>query len=105
MINTVCICGAGTMGSGIAQVFAQRGFATILFDIDKTVLEHAKGNIQQGLQYLADHQKISEEEKEKAFQRLQFTTNLNHCKADLVIEAIIEKVHAKVALFKPNEYK
>jgi UDP-N-acetyl-D-mannosaminuronate dehydrogenase len=39
MIITICICGAGTMGSGIAQVAAQSGFATILFDVNETVLD------------------------------------------------------------------
>lgn len=99
MIQAVCICGAGTMGSGIAQVCAQSGFATILFDIDKTILEKAKLSIQQSLHYLTDKQKISAEEKEQIFQRLQFSNNINDCKADLIIEAIVEKVESKTTLF------
>ena len=44
-INTICVCGAGTMGSGIAQAIAQPGFKVLLFDLDKAVLEKAKTNI------------------------------------------------------------
>ena len=60
MISTICIIGAGTMGSGIAQVAAQSGFYTLLFDINSDVLEKAKLNIQKNLQYLFDKQKITD---------------------------------------------
>ena len=42
MIKTICICGAGTMGNGIAQVCAQNGFNTILFDVNEIALEKSK---------------------------------------------------------------
>ena len=42
MINTICVIGAGTMGCGIAQVVAQNGFYTLLFDINNEVLQKAK---------------------------------------------------------------
>ena len=99
MIKTICICGAGTMGSGIAQVCVQSGFKTILFDVNYIVLEKAKQAIQKNLQFLADKQKISEQEKENIYNRLHFTNDLNNCVADLVIEAIVEKINAKAALF------
>src|SRR4051812_26045210 len=98
-IKTICICGAGTMGSGIAQVSAQSGFNTILFDVNETVLEKAKQSLQKNLQYLFDRQKISEEEKENTFKRINFTKEINDCKADVIIEAIIEKIEAKISLF------
>src|SRR4051812_30249284 len=96
--NTICICGAGTMGSGIAQVAAQSGFSTILFDVNEKVLEKAKQSLQKNLQYLADKQKISEEEKENIFKRINFTKEINDCKAEVIIEAIIEKIEAKIFL-------
>lgn len=99
MINSICICGAGTMGSGIAQVSAQSGFYTILFDVNETVLEKAKAAIQKNLQYLVDKQKISAKEKEEISGRIQFVKDINDCLADVIIEAIIEKTEAKVALF------
>jgi 3-hydroxybutyryl-CoA dehydrogenase len=98
-INTICTIGAGTMGSGIAQVCAQNGFYTLLFDINSVVLEKAKVSIQKNLQYLVDKQKISAEEKSTIFSRIQFVTDTNDCIADVFIEAIVEKVEAKVAIF------
>jgi len=98
-INTICVIGAGTMGSGIAQTTAQSGFYTLLFDINIDVLEKAKMSIQKSLQFLIDKKKITPEEKDSVFQRIKFITDTNDCLADLFIEAIIEKVDAKVAIF------
>ena len=99
MISTICVIGAGTMGSGIAQTAAQSGFYTLLFDINTDVLEKAKTSIQKSLQYLVDKQKISAKEKENIYQHIQFITDTNDCVADIIIEAIVEKVEAKVAIF------
>ncbi len=98
-INSICIVGAGTMGSGIALASAQSGFYTLLFDINNDILEKAKTGIQKNLQFLVDKQKISAEEKENIFNRIRFVTDTNDCLADVIIEAIIEKVDAKVAIF------
>ena len=103
MTTTICICGAGTMGSGIAQMVAQRGFATILFDINEKVLHEAVMNIQKNLQYLVDKKRILPEEKKLIFNRIQFTSEITDCKASVIIEAIIEKEEAKVSLFKELE--
>lgn len=99
MINTVCVTGAGTMGSGIAQACAQKGFYTILFDINTEVLEKAKGFIDKNLQFLVDKQKITPEEKAKIYNSIRFVNDTNDCLADIIIEAIVEKTEAKVALF------
>ncbi|MDB5199426.1 MAG: 3-hydroxybutyryl-CoA dehydrogenase [Chitinophagaceae bacterium] len=99
MVQTICICGAGTMGSGIAQVSAQKNFNTILFDVNETVLEKAKAGIQKNLQFLVEKQKISAEQKAQIYQRIKFVKDINECVADVIIEAIIEKVEAKVSLF------
>jgi 3-hydroxybutyryl-CoA dehydrogenase len=98
-INTICVIGAGTMGSGIAQVAAQNGFYTLLFDINTEVLEKGKLSIQKNLQYLQDKQKISATEKETIFQRIQFVRDTNDCLADVIIEAIVENTAAKVSVF------
>ena len=99
MINTICVIGAGTMGSGIAQTAAQNGFYTLLFDINIDVLEKAKISIQKSLQFLVDKEKITAEENENIFKRIRFITDTNDCLADFFIEAIVEKVEAKVAIF------
>lgn len=99
MIQTVCVCGGGTMGSGIAQAIAQAGLYTILYELNTSVLEKAKENIEANLQLLVDKKKIDDSEKEKIGQRISFTNNIHHCLADVIIEAIVEKTEAKIALF------
>ncbi|MBA2249818.1 MAG: 3-hydroxybutyryl-CoA dehydrogenase [Chitinophagaceae bacterium] len=99
MIKTICVCGAGTMGSGIAQVSAQSGFKTILFDLDDSILEKAKINITNSLQFLCDKQKITPQQKESFFNSILFTSDNKNCIAEVVIEAIVEKIEAKTALF------
>jgi len=87
------------MGSGIAQVSAQAGFATILYELNPEVLEKAKAAIAKSLQSLVEKGKLSATEKEKIQGRLQFTGELQSCKADVIIEAIVEKPEIKIALF------
>ncbi len=99
MTITICVCGAGTMGSGIAQVIAQSGFNAILFDINEGILENAKKFIQKNLIYLVNKEKISAEENNEIFNRIRFITDIKDCFGQILIEAIIEKEEAKVALF------
>lgn len=87
------------MGSGIAQVAAQAGHYTILYEMNETVLEKAKANIDKGLQLLVSKNKISTEQKEKILQQILFTNDIHHCLADVFIEAIVEKPAVKIALF------
>ena len=98
-INSICVCGAGTMGSGIAQAAAQSGFYTLLYELNTTVLEKAKSAIEKNLQSLVEKGKIEKEERVKILQRLIFTDDLHSCLADVFIEAIIEKTEIKIALF------
>ena len=98
-INTICVIGAGTMGSGIAQVTAQNGYYTLLFDINEEVLEKAKIAIQKNLQYAVDKQKITITEKETIYSGIKFITDTNDCLADVIIEAIVEKAAAKISIF------
>jgi 3-hydroxybutyryl-CoA dehydrogenase len=98
-INSICICGAGTMGSGIAQVAASAGFSTILFDLNQEVISKAKTAISKSLTFLVEKQKITEADRDTIFGRIHFTSVIKDCRADLVIEAIIENLDAKVSLF------
>ncbi len=97
-INTVCVCGAGTMGSGIAQVSATAGFNTILYELNGMVLAKARASIEKNLQTLVEKNKITNKEKEKIFQLIHFSNDLKECQADIIIEAIVENIEAKVAL-------
>jgi len=99
MIQTICVIGAGTMGSGIAQTTAQNGFTTLLFDINPTILAQAKISIQKNLQYLTGKQKITEADKTAIYERIQFTSDIKNCIADIIIEAIVEKIEIKVTVF------
>lgn len=98
-VNIICVIGAGTMGSGIAQAIAHNGFHTLLFDVSEKVLIKAKENIQKNLQYLVDKQKISQQQSEAIYSRIQFINHINECKADIIIEAIIEDKEAKTSVF------
>src|SRR5215210_5259571 len=88
------------MGSGIAQVAAQAGFSTILFEVNYEVLEKSRNSITTNLQILVTKGKISEEEKNIIASRIYSTTVSSECKADIIIEAIIENKEAKVELLK-----
>ncbi|MBA2500746.1 MAG: 3-hydroxybutyryl-CoA dehydrogenase [Chitinophagaceae bacterium] len=98
-INTICVCGAGTMGSGIAQVCATAGYKTILYELNEAVLEKAKASIDKGLKFLLSKNKISAEQKQTIESQIVFTNNFTDCIADLYIEAIIENPEIKIKLF------
>lgn len=102
-IKTIAVCGAGTMGSGIAQLAAQAGFTTLQFDVNKEMLEKSKASIEKSLQYLIEKNKITQEQKIATLNNLVFINNINDCKADVIIEAIIEKKDAKINLFNELE--
>ena len=98
-IKKVCVCGAGTMGSGIAQVTAAAGFATVLYELNETVLQGAKEKLQKDVATLLEKGKISPEKGAAIINNISFTTDLKQCNADLVIEAIVEKADIKNQLF------
>jgi len=98
-IKTICVCGAGTMGSGIAQLCAQKGYQTLLFDLNDEAIKKAKDRISSNWQLLVQKQKISIDELNAFDLNLCYSSNFKDCVADLVIEAIIEKLSAKVDLF------
>ena len=97
--SIVCVCGAGTMGSGIAQTAAAAGFYTILYELNDDVLEKAKTSIEKNLQSLVEKRKITGNAKAETLNNLRFTNNLSDCVGDIIIEAIIEKPEAKIDLF------
>jgi len=99
MIQRICVIGAGTMGSGIALVAAQCGFVTTLFDVNATMLDKAATAIKANLDFLISKQKISTIEASVIFCRINFVSDIQQCKADLLIEAIVENAVAKIELF------
>lgn len=98
-MTTVCVCGAGTMGSGIAQVSAAAGFTTILFDVSEEAVQKASEKLRADLSVLVQKGKLTKEKREEIRSRLQFTSEVTECKADVIIEAIVEKPEVKISLF------
>lgn len=98
-MKTICVCGAGTMGSGIAQVSAMAGYTTIQFDVNDTMLQKSKASIEKSLQLLVDKNKITIEQQTAALSNLDFTNSIEQCIANIFIEAIVENKQAKVDLF------
>jgi len=98
-IKTIAVCGAGTMGAGIAQVAAASGYNTLLFDIQPAMLDKAKAQITQNLDTAVAKGKLTAADKTATLQRLQFSSRLQDCVAEVIIEAIAEHLEAKTALF------
>ena len=99
-IQTIAITGAGTMGAGIALVCAQANRQVILFDLQESVLDKAKINNQKILQKQVDACKLAVEQMHSILDQIVYTTDVNHVKAELIIEAIVEKLPIKQGLFK-----
>src|SRR5262245_8587618 len=100
MIKLVGVVGAGTMGNGIAQVFAQAGFNVRLIDIAKPMLDRARKSIEKSLDKFVDKGKLSPEDRDKAIARLSTSTTFDALgDADYVVEAIVEDAEAKRTLF------
>lgn len=99
-IKTIGVIGAGTMGAGIAQLASQAGYQTLLFDLSREQLEKALAGITANLDKAIAKGIIKEKEKLAAIQNIHLTGNLSEMKADLFIEAIVEKLEPKVDLFK-----
>lgn len=87
------------MGLGIAQVFAQSGFSVVLFDLGQTQLDKAKDTITRNLDSAVSKGKLKDADKAAALGRISYTANVNDLVADLVIEAIVEKLEPKRELF------
>jgi 3-hydroxybutyryl-CoA dehydrogenase len=98
-IKTIAVCGAGTMGTGIAQLCVQSGYPTILFDVQENMLHRSKEGMLESWKSLLSKGKISPDDLQQFESLLKDSNNINDCVADLVIEAIVEKASVKLDLF------
>ncbi len=95
-IHTIGVVGAGTMGHGIAQVAAQSGYEVVLVDAVPEALERGKVQIAKGYERLVSKGKLAAEDRDQALSRLSTGGDLGALeKADLVIEAVVEKLEVK----------
>jgi 3-hydroxybutyryl-CoA dehydrogenase len=99
-ISKVGVVGAGTMGSGISQVFAQAGYQVVMRDIADAYVQKGVASIGKNLDRLVSRNKITAEDKDKALARISGTTELAaFADVDLVVEAALENVDLKTKLF------
>jgi 3-hydroxybutyryl-CoA dehydrogenase len=101
-MKNIAVIGAGTMGNGIAHVFAQSGFTVTLIDISAAALEKALATINRNLDRLVVKEKISEADKAATLGRLTTATDMSQgvSNADLIVEAATENVDLKLKIFQ-----
>lgn len=101
-MKKIAVIGAGTMGNGIAHVFAQSGFETALVDISQSALDKALATIQKNLDRLIKKERISEDDKNTTVNRITTFTSIKKGieNADLIIEAATENEEIKLKIFK-----
>lgn len=102
-IKSVGVVGAGVMGLGIAQVCAMAGYKTLLFDVNPDTVSRAFEQIEKNLDKGIEKGKLTEELKKKALSNLQAVDNIKNVQADLIIEAVVEKLEVKHQLFQALE--
>jgi len=100
-IASVGVVGSGTMASGIAEVFAKSGFATVLVARSDTSASKARSAIEKSLEKAVIRGKLSEQERDDALARISVGTDYELlATVDLVVEAVVEELSVKVALFE-----
>ncbi len=99
-INTIGVVGAGTMGNGIAQVFAQAGFTVRVHDVAKPALDKARQTIERSLAKFVEKGKLSAGDRDAALGRLAMSTDLDSLRdVDYAVEAVAEDEEIKRAIF------
>ena len=100
-IRKVGVCGAGLMGNGIAQTCASAGFDVVLMEVADAPLQRGMQSITKSLDKFVEKQKLALADRDAILGRITPTTDVKDLKdCDLVIEAIVENMDAKLKLFK-----
>lgn len=99
-MKKIFVLGAGTMGAGIVQAFAQKGYEVIVRDIKQEFVDRGLSGINKSLTRLVSKEKMTEEVKEEILSRITGTTDMNMAEdCDLVVEAAIENMEIKKQIF------
>lgn len=104
-IKTIGIIGAGTMGSGIAQIAALAGFEVKLFDVAGEALIKAEHRIKRNLDLGVEKAKLSQKEASDALKKICFTHNVRELIAEVIIEAVIEDLKVKTDILRQLEFQ
>lgn len=101
-MKNISVVGSGTMGNGIAQVFAQSGYTVSLIDISKPALEKAIATITKNLDRLIAKERLTATQKETALSNISTFTEMSKGveNADLVVEAATENINIKLKIFE-----
>jgi 3-hydroxybutyryl-CoA dehydrogenase len=100
-VQNVAVIGAGTMGNGIAQVFAQSGFSVTMIDVSDDFLKRGLAAIDKSLERMVKKEKITENDKKNVLGNITTTTDLGETsKCQLVVEAITEDLAVKEKVWK-----
>lgn len=101
-MKNITVIGAGTMGNGIAHVFAHNGYQVELFDINQSALDRALSTISKNMDRQIAKEKLTQEEKDSALSRLHTGTDLKHAvrEAHIVVEAATENKSLKFQIFQ-----
>src|SRR3954464_14833486 len=90
--STIGVIGLGTMGAGIAEVFARNGYAVVGVEVSDETLDRGRAHVEHSTQRAVKRGKLSEEEQAELVGRITFTTALEDLKeCDLVMEAVVEQ--------------
>ena len=99
-ITNVAVVGGGTMGNGIAHVFAISGYSVALIDLKQEVLDNAKATIEKNMARLVKKEKISQAEADASLARISFNQDIAVAKeCQLAIEAVFESLEVKSKVF------
>jgi 3-hydroxybutyryl-CoA dehydrogenase len=101
VIKTVAVLGAGTMGNGIAHVFARSGYEVILRDVKREILDRAVSTISANLDREVNKGKIAERQKPQTLARIHTCTDISEIgAADFAVEAVPEQIELKTHVLK-----
>jgi 3-hydroxybutyryl-CoA dehydrogenase len=100
-MKNVMVVGSGTMGNGISQVFAAKGYDVNLVDMNQEILDKAKASIDKSLSRMVKKEIISDDDKNTTLSKIKTTTELGDAKdSQLVVEAVTENLDVKLEIFK-----
>jgi 3-hydroxybutyryl-CoA dehydrogenase len=102
-IKTVAVIGTGTMGQGIAQVCAANGYKVLIYDVQSEVVIKGINSIRKSLEVLVEKGKISIDQKNSTLANIQTVSDFRQLNAELVIEAVVEKLDVKQKIFAELE--